>query len=179
MTQKKGFWAILDYWNSLWCLYKFFSGPIFEEKGPFLIKMTSQNDGLLSMDTLLNQNIKIYIVNTMLLFTSYHKQIQTFSKIHSRQIRNRFLSEKWPISQKNDVHVKIEMSFWKLFLKKSYFEIKMTIFIVIFQVVNFDHVYLSGKFWYSRVLNFVEFWRKVKGLFWIPYWINHNMPDHG
>ena len=73
--------------------------------------MTSQNDGLLSMDTLLNQNIKIYIVNTMLLFTSYHKQIQTFSKIHSRQIRNRFLSEKWPISQKNDVHVKIEMSF--------------------------------------------------------------------
>ena len=104
-------------------LLKLFMVPIqilfltyFWRKKPFLIKMTSQNDGLLSMDTLLNQNIKIYIVNTMLLFTSYHKQIQTFTKIHSRQIRNRFLSEKWPISQKNDVHVKIvilKCHFWK------------------------------------------------------------------
>ena len=143
MTQKKGFWAILDYWNSLWCLYKFFSWPISEEKGPFLIKMTSQNDGLLSMDTLLNQNIKIYIVNTMLLFTSYHKQIQTFSKIHSRQIRNRFLSEKWPISQKNDVHVKIvilKCHFWKngFWNQNGHFYFKWSILTMYIYQENFD-----------------------------------------
>ena len=125
MPQKKGFWAILDYWNSSWCLWKFFSWPIFEKKAHIWSKrpsLTSQIDGLLSMDTLLNQNIKIYIVNTMLLFTSYHKQVQTFSKIHKIQIQNRFVSEKWPISQKKwsvCENCEYKMPFSELFLKKK------------------------------------------------------------
>ena len=88
-------------------------------KRPFL---TSQNDGLLSMDTLLNQNIKKYIVNTMLLFTRYHKQVQTFSKMHLIQIQNRFMSEKWPISQKKwSVCERIgNVIFWVVFGKKRF-----------------------------------------------------------
>ena len=125
MPQKKGFWALLDYWDSLWCLWKFFSWPIFEKKAHIWSKrpfLTSQNDGLLSMDTLLNQNIKIYIVNTMLLFTRYHKQVQTFSKMHLIQIQNRFMSEKWPISQKKwSVCKRIRnVIFWVVFEKKRF-----------------------------------------------------------
>ena len=106
-------------------------------KRPFL---TSQNDGLLSMDTLLNQNIKyIYCEYHVIIYplpqTSpnfFQNALNTNSKsFHERKMTN--FTEKMKCMWKNT-----KCHFLSCFWKKTIF---------IFQVVNFDHVYLSGKFW--------------------------------